>query len=121
MAQLNWQVTNQRGRQFTVGVYHGASTGHLVVHCNSRVILIDFNVCQTKTYSFLLDEDLCELRIDREGNDFAYDLDLDIPDADSSQQEAPTNWNNYYALGSLIAFFLTIYLLTIWLRPYIPA
>ena len=78
-------------------------------------------MCQTKTYSFLLDEDLCELRIDREGNDFAYDLDLDLPDADSGQQEAPTNWNNYYALGSLIAFFLTIYLLTIWLRPYIPA
>lgn len=119
MAQLNWQVTGQSGRQYAVGVYHGSSTGHLVVHCNSRVILIDFNVSQPKTYCFLLDEDLCELRIDREGNEYAYDLEL--PEMQEKKKSQPINWNNFYAFGSLVAFFLTIYLLTLWLRPYIPA
>ena len=119
LAQFNWQVTGQTGQKYAVGIYHGLSTGHLVVHCNSRVVLIDFNVNQPKTYSFLLDRDLCELKINREDNQYTYNLDL--PDALPEISTREISWDNYYAFGTLVAFFLTIYLLVVWLRPYIPS
>lgn len=104
-----------------MGVYHGPQSGHLVVHCNSRVLLIDFHVLQAKTYSFLIDNQLCELRIAAKDGHYDYVLDLNDPPDPLAGTEQVDRRQNYYALGTLLAFFIVIYLLTIWLRPFIPA
>lgn len=76
MSQFKWTVTGNRGKNFNVGLYHGSSSGHVLVHCNRRIVLIDFNVRETKTYSFFLDDELCELTIERAGDQFLYGLQI---------------------------------------------
>lgn len=120
MAQLNWNVCSHAGRQYTIGVYHGAETGHLVVHCNSTVVIIDFNVVQAKTYSFMLDNNLCELSIAPKGDAYDYVLDLNDPVDMPAPEPKGGERYHYYALGAALIFFLTIYLLTFWLSPQIP-
>ena len=79
MAQQNWQVNTGYGRDHIIGIYHGDQSGHLVVHCNNRVLLLDFNVLQPKSYKFFIDQELCELNIDRDQDQdqFCYDLTID--------------------------------------------
>lgn len=57
---------------------HGAESGHLMVYCNSKIILIDFNILQSKTYSFFIEEELCELAIERKDNQFYYGFEPNI-------------------------------------------
>jgi len=48
-----------------------------MVHCNSSVILIDFNVLKSKNYSFYIEDELCQFSIDRQGSVFSYDFKVD--------------------------------------------
>lgn len=45
-----------------------------MIYCNSRIVLIDFHVLQTKRYSFFIEEELCEVNIERKDNQFYYDF-----------------------------------------------
>lgn len=45
-----------------------------MIYCNSRIVLIDFHVLQTKSYSFFIEEELCEVNIERRENRFFYDF-----------------------------------------------
>ncbi len=76
MAQLSWTYVSNTGRQFNVGLFHGPNTGHLLVHCNLKVVIIDFSVLETKTYPLFLDDELCELTVERKGNQFYYGFDI---------------------------------------------
>jgi tRNA A-37 threonylcarbamoyl transferase component Bud32 len=69
MAQHAWNITGHQGNTYKLGLFHGDKTHHVVVHCNNRVIAIDFSVKESKTYSLFLDQELCELTIDHTGND----------------------------------------------------
>lgn len=77
MAQHNWAYTGGSGRQYVVGLYHGTESGHLMVYCNLSVIYIDFSVLQNWKYSFFIEDDLLELKIERRDNDFHYGFDVD--------------------------------------------
>src|SRR6056297_1185286 len=85
MAQQNWHLTGGWGRKYLVGLYHGTDTGHLVVHLNNQVLLIDFNVLETKVYTFFVDQVLYELTVARQGPDFSYDLQV------NTEAETPRN------------------------------
>lgn len=74
MSQLNWVFLDDFGKRYDIGLYHGNKTGHLMVYCNSNVILIDFNVLESKLYSFYLGEELCELEIKKKSEQFSYSL-----------------------------------------------
>lgn len=76
MSQFNWTVLGQHGKKYRIGLYHGNTSGHLMVYCNYKVMLIDFSVLDSKTYTFFLDEELCELNLERHGNHFRYGLNL---------------------------------------------
>ena len=74
MSQHAWSITGHNGAVYTLGLFHGEETNHVVVHCNNRVVAIDFNVKESKTYSIFLDQELCEVSIDHTGgDDFSYD------------------------------------------------
>lgn len=74
MAQYAWSITGHRGKTYNLGIFHGDDTHHVVVHCNNSVVAIDFGVRESKTYSLLLDDHLCEVSIDHTGGDqFTYD------------------------------------------------
>jgi hypothetical protein len=75
MAQVGWVYLDDFGKQHRVGLYHGDQSGHLVIHCNRRVIQIDFLVKETRTYSFFIEDELCEIMLFREPDSrFSYDF-----------------------------------------------
>ncbi len=74
MNQFHWTYWDHFGRQHIVGILHGIKSGHLVIHLNSRILIIDFNVLNAKKYSFLINEEICELQIKEEDSGFKYNL-----------------------------------------------
>ena len=66
MAQLGWVLLDSHGGQHRVGLYHGDNSGHLVIHCNLRVIQIDFSVKESRAYSFFIEDEFCEVSLQKE-------------------------------------------------------
>ena len=76
MAQFNWKYLSDHGAQYNVGLFHGNRTGHVLIHCNSKIITVDFSVYQSKKYSFFIEEELCEINLEKRGNQFIYDFEV---------------------------------------------
>lgn len=77
MAQHAWNITGPQGKSYNLGLFHGETTKHVVVHCNNSIVVIDFGVTESKTYSLFLDEELCEVTIDHTGDEnFSYDCKI---------------------------------------------
>lgn len=74
---MQWTYIDDFGRRHNVGLYHGMRSGHLLVYCNKRILLIDFNVRNSKTYTFYINDELCDLSIERKNNKFAYGFEID--------------------------------------------
>ena len=86
MPQQSWNITGHRGNHFKLGLFHGAKTQHVVLHCNDKVVQIDFGVRESKTYTVFLDQELCEVSIDHTGGD-RYDYSCRI----NHEAETPLN------------------------------
>lgn len=76
MAQLTWTYVGDNGKHYNVGLFHGPNTGHLMVHCNQQVVLIDFNVLESKSYPLFIDDELFELIIDNTKGQFSYGFEI---------------------------------------------
>ena len=74
---MQWTYLDDYGGQHRVGLFHGKNTGHLMIYINGRVVVIDFNVLQSKSYSFLIEDELCDLHVKNTNGKFAYDLAID--------------------------------------------
>ena len=74
---MHWTYLDDYGGRYKVGLYHGKQSGHVMVLCNGRVIVIDFNVFESKKYSFLINDELCDLHLERVDNRFSYGLEID--------------------------------------------
>jgi hypothetical protein len=74
--QLNWTFVSDSGQRHIVGLFHGERTGHLLVHCNSRVVLIDFHVLRSKNYSFFIEDELLEIKLEKKDDRFSYNFDI---------------------------------------------
>ncbi len=72
LSQFAWSYRSATGQEYIIGLYHGPESGHLVVYCNNEVIAIDFNVKDNARYPFFIEEDLCEVRIERKADKFQY-------------------------------------------------
>ena len=53
-------------------MYHGQDSGHLILFVNGEIIQISFNQTETKTYNFLIEQQLIELALEKEGDDYSY-------------------------------------------------
>jgi len=104
--QLSWTYLADNGKQHFVGLAHGAETGHLVVHCNSKVVLIDFKVFDNASYSIFIDEQLCEISIEKQGNEYSYGFEIDNQ-ADTPRNRARKKLEKQHLLQS-IAFLGTL-------------
>jgi len=106
--QLNWTYLADNGKQHFVGLAHGAETGHLVVHCNSKVVLIDFKVFENASYSIFIDEQLCKISIEKREAQYYYSFEIDIQ-ADTPRNRARKKLEKQHLLQS-IAFLGTLVL-----------
>jgi hypothetical protein len=75
MGQFTWQYVETLPPQ-TVTLYHGDTTGHVLITLNSKVLVIDFKVKETKSYSFFIDEEFCEVHIKRNENNYSYSFEI---------------------------------------------
>lgn len=74
MAQMNWVFLDDFGGRHKVGLYHGDRSGHVMIHCNLRVMQVDFSVKDSKMYSFFIEDELCEVILDKKDGQFSYEL-----------------------------------------------
>jgi len=74
--RFNWTYLADAGKKHHVGLMHGAKSGHLLVYCDSKILLIDFNVLEDKTYTFFIDEQLCEISIELKDGQFYYGFEI---------------------------------------------
>ena len=84
MAQIGWVYLDDRGGRHRVGLYHGDQSGHVLIHCNLRVVQVDFSVKDTKMYSFFVEDELCEIYLVKEpdgrfGYEFKVNKTVDTP------------------------------------------
>ncbi len=120
MNQFKWTFLADNGRQHQVTLMHGARTGHLLVYCNTNILLIDFKVLKTSSYSFFLEEELCELIIERQDNKFSYGFKIDR-DADTPLNQRRKVLSKKHLLQSLLfmgSLLLLVSLIIVALTQY---
>ncbi len=74
MAQIRWVYASPTQRQYAIGLYHGEKSRHVLLYVNNRISVIDFNVKEDKTYSFFIEEELCELSMQKTDTHWKYDF-----------------------------------------------
>lgn len=72
MNQLNWIYLDDQSNKFPVGLLHGEQSGHLLVHVAGKIVIIDFQVFDAKSYSFFIGPELCEISVEKEEGKYAY-------------------------------------------------
>ena len=77
MSQITWTYVADDGYRHKVGLFHGDNSGHLLVYCNTRIVVIDFGVQQSKNYSFFIDDELCDISIEENNGKFSYGFNID--------------------------------------------
>ncbi len=77
MAQQIWEMDSLSGEHYTLGLYHGEETGHLVVYLNNEIFLIDFNILEEKNYNFFIGNEFMKLTICPHNNSYKYLLNVD--------------------------------------------
>jgi len=78
MPHFRWTYVGKPGEKAHVGLFHGRRTGHVLIHCNARILVIDFGVLDTKSYSFFINHELCEIRLKHKGDRlFHYTFHID--------------------------------------------
>lgn len=77
MSQFTWTYIADNGYRHRVGLFHGDNTGHLMIYCNMRIVVIDFNVKATKNYSFFIEDELCDIAVEEQDGKFAYGFKVD--------------------------------------------
>ena len=85
MSQMTWTHIADDGSLHKVGLFHGNNTGHVLVYCNARIVVIDFNVLTSRKYSFFINDQLFDLNIEEKDGKFSYGF--------ASDQEADTPYN----------------------------
>lgn len=72
MSQLSWTLLDDYNQRYEIGLYHGDKSHHVLIYVNKIPVVIDFNIRETKQYSFYVGQELCELRIERYSDVYKY-------------------------------------------------
>lgn len=110
MAQLGWVLLDNYGGRHRVGLYHGDNSGHLVIHCNLRVVQIDFSVKESRTYSFFIEDELCELSLQKEPDgrfSYAFLVNKTVDTPRNRDRKADQHRNNRQ-VGLFIGGFVLV-------------
>ena len=107
MAQINWVFLDDFGGRHKVGLYHGDRTGHVMIHCNLKVMQVDFSVKESKMYSFFIEDELIEVILDKQDGIFGYEFrvnkKVDTPrNRDRKQQEGRNRKSMGFLIGGLV-------------------
>ena len=128
MNHYTWTYVAGEGKNYPVGLLHGAKTGHLLIYVSGKIVVVDFKVFTSKTYTFFINEELCRIRLERRKDEMFYSFEID--------RETETPLNVYRRkrdrkyLGQTLLFFgglLAVVILLVVVyhsfkeKPYEPA
>lgn len=117
MSQMTWIHIADDGSRHKVGLFHGDTTGHVLVYCNARIIVIDFNVTTSKKYSFFINDQLFDLEIEAKEGKFAYgfrpDQIADTPyNVATRKADRKQIWQViFFGIGFVLLILLVFYFL----------
>ncbi len=108
MNQFQWTFLDNKQQRHTLGIAHSAKSGHLVVHCDHRVVLIDFGVLEERTFSFFVEEELCKLKVKGSKEDgFTYDFNIDTEiDTETNRVRNKKKRSERFKSGTRLAVLL---------------
>ena len=85
MPQLNWTYYSLTGLPYLIELYHGDVSGHVVIFVNGEIVQIDFEQLESTSYSFLIEQQLIDLEINKEDEKFEYIVTPQSPPAVASE------------------------------------
>lgn len=114
--QVFWKYQSAEGQIYSVGLYHGDESGHVLIYCGKEIVKIDFNVLYSKSYSFYLGDELFGLEIDYKDGTRNYalknlNLNVEIDIINSNLRSSFLDKNSLMLL--LFILFLLVFLLKI--------
>ncbi len=109
MAQVSWIFLDDFGGKHRVGLYHGDRSGHVLVHCDARIVQVDFSVKESRVYSFFIEDELCEVSIQKEKEGFSYGFRVNKQvDTPRNRQRRATERRNWLGVAAVLAILIAI-------------
>jgi len=107
--QYQWTFLDNKQQRHTLGIAHSATSGHLVVHCDHRVVLIDFGVLEERTFTFFVEEELCKLNLSgskEKGFTYNFNIDTEI-DTEVNRKRNEKKRSERFKSGTRLAIVLS--------------
>lgn len=79
MCETRWTFYEPASGTNVIGLYHGTDSGHVIVYLNSKVMLIDFLIKESKSYSIYINDYLVEIRLIKDFQSFEYKMKIIPP------------------------------------------
>lgn len=110
MNQFNWTYVDNAGKKNQIGIVHfPKKSGHLLVYCNSKLMVVDFSVFEDKMYSFFVEDELCEISIEKKGEEYFYGFEINKEiDTPRNRFRKKTERENFWKSILLFAGFFTV-------------
>jgi len=81
MNSANWTFVGN-GTTTSVILKHGAESGNLIIFCNMKIMIIDYDVFDKANYPFFIGEEFCEIKVWKRKGKFNYQFDV-LDDVDT--------------------------------------
>ncbi|MEL6124135.1 MAG: hypothetical protein AAFQ02_01700 [Bacteroidota bacterium] len=94
MSEKRWTFYDPRSGSNTIGIYHGAESGHVVVYHNFKVVIVDFLIHTTKTYTLLVNDLMLKITVATSSSESGFAYHLDISD---TQRDQVTSWTGWFS------------------------
>ena len=105
MPRFKWIYLEGEGVQHHVELFHGRRNGHVLLTCNGKVILTDFDVRRSNSYTFFINEEMCKVHLKQKGIKFKYSFEIDRKvdtPLNRIRKERSRKYNLYIALMFLL-------------------
>lgn len=109
MPRFKWIYLEGDGVKHHVELFHGRMKGHVLISCNGSILVTDFDVRQSKSYTFFINEELCKIHLNRKGLKFTYSFEIDKKTNTPLNQLRRERQNRYNVyLGLILLGFIVI-------------
>lgn len=114
MPQTFWKCENKTGKDYEVSIYHGDTSGHVLLYSGHEIIKIDFSVFSDRSYSFMLGDEMFKLSIFFRDKNISYLL----TNTDQNKNIIPfdgKNYPTYHIIKAIIfLFFVLLIVVLMW-------
>ena len=77
MNRFHWTYVDSTGRKNQIGIVHfPQKSGHLLIYINKKISTVDFKIFESKTYTFFIEGEMCEISVEKKGDQYFYGFDI---------------------------------------------